>query len=128
MPLFLIFVGIAMMLLAWQNNQLVFVQQVGQDFSEGFFPWFGAVLALGALGYVPDLKGFTRGILGLVLLVFVLANGKGLFSQLESVIQGGTPSAEAATPAPSDSFTASQAPGNVLLGGEFAGADNDLSV
>lgn len=113
MPIFLIFLGVALMLLAWQNNQGVFISQVGQDFSSGFFPWFGAVLAIGALGYIPALKGFTRGILGLILLVFVLANGSGIFQQLQSAVEG-KPNVDQPTATPPEGFTPSPAPSSVL--------------
>ena len=113
MPLFLVFIGIAFMLLAWQNNQGEFVTQVGTDLSSGFFPWMGAILAIGALGYIPAAKGFSRGILGLILLVFILVNGKGLFNQLQSALGQATP-ADPATKGPSEGFTPSPAAPSVI--------------
>jgi hypothetical protein len=47
-----------------------------------FLPWFFAILVIGALGYVEDLKPFSRAFLVLVILVLFLSNN-GFFAQLQ---------------------------------------------
>jgi hypothetical protein len=101
MPIFLIFLGIAFMLLAWQNNQTLFVAQVGVDLSGGFLKWLGAIMLVGAVGFIPAMRDFSRGILGLILLSFILKNGSSLVTQAAALFDGSAPSAEAATSGPS---------------------------
>lgn len=57
-----------------------------------FFYWILAILAIGALGYVQDLRAFSRALMALVLIVLVLRVSKqdgsgGLFPQLESAVK-----------------------------------------
>lgn len=57
-----------------------------------FFYWVIAILAIGALGYVQDLRTFSRGLMSLILIVLVITESKkdgsgGLFPQLESAIK-----------------------------------------
>jgi hypothetical protein len=85
MPLVLLLIGVAVVIIAAKNNQATLAGKLAQDVSGGFIPWLLAVAAIGALGYVPGLKGFSRGILGLLLLVFILKNGSGLFDQLKNL-------------------------------------------
>lgn len=54
----------------------------------GFLVWVAAIVAIGALGYVPRLKPLSVALMTLVLLVLVISN-KGVFAQLQSFVQGG---------------------------------------
>jgi type IV secretory pathway VirB2 component (pilin) len=57
-----------------------------------FFYWVLAIVAIGSLGYVQDLRSFSRALMSLVLIVLVLADSKtsgsgGLIVQFESAVK-----------------------------------------
>ena len=54
-----------------------------------FLWWLVAVGAVGALGYIPAMKGVSHAFLALILVVLVLSN-RGIFEQFTAAIQGGT--------------------------------------
>ena len=116
MPLFLVILGFGLIMIAWQNNEIAIASQIGQDFSNGLLPFFGACIAIGSLGFVPQLRGFSRALIGLLLLVYVLADRGGLFTQLQNVLNGGI-TAAGATPGPSSNVASAASPGNVISGG-----------
>ena len=74
------------------SNQLLTLVWNDVHGPHNFFYWILAILAIGALGYVQDLKTFSRALLTLVLIVLVLTESKqdgsgGLFPQLESAVK-----------------------------------------
>jgi type IV secretory pathway VirB2 component (pilin) len=57
-----------------------------------FVYWVIAIIAIGGLGYIQDLRTFSRALMSLILIVLVLTESKqggggGLFPQLESAIK-----------------------------------------
>ena len=57
-----------------------------------FAYWIIAIVLIGSLGYVKDLRTFSRALLALVLIVLVLAENKqdgsgGLFTKFQSAVQ-----------------------------------------
>lgn len=62
-------------------------QLLESDFTgaNSFLYWFLAMLVLGSLGYIEKLKGLSRLFMALVLVVLLL-NNKGFFTQLQSFI------------------------------------------
>lgn len=56
-----------------------------------FIYWILAIAAIGGLGYVADLRSFSRALLALVLIVLILAENKqgsgGLFSEFQSAVK-----------------------------------------
>ena len=52
-----------------------------------FLPWFFAILVIGALGYVENLKELSRAFLVLVIVVLFLSNN-GFFAQLQALEKG----------------------------------------
>lgn len=48
----------------------------------GFLPWLGAIFAVGALGYIPQLRTFSRAFLILLIVALFLSN-KGFFAKLQ---------------------------------------------
>jgi len=66
------------------------------DFEPGqrgnFLAWFAAILIIGMLGYIPQLKPFSNTLLALIIVVLFLASGKpaqqggGFFQQLQQAI------------------------------------------
>lgn len=53
-------------------------QQAGQH---SFLAWFLAILVIGAVGYIQDLRPLSRAFMALVIIVLFLSNG-GFFEQL----------------------------------------------
>lgn len=52
-----------------------------------FWKWILAILFIGAVGYIPNLRPISRGFMALVIIVFFLSN-KGVFTQLENTFKG----------------------------------------
>lgn len=61
------------------------------DFSGNvpFWKWILAILFVGAIGYIPNLRPISRSFLVLIILVFILSN-EGLFTKIEEVFKGQT--------------------------------------
>jgi hypothetical protein len=61
------------------------VSLVKDDFTgpAPFWKWMLAILLVGAIGYVPNLRPISRGFLVLVIIVFLLSN-QGVFTQLQN--------------------------------------------
>jgi hypothetical protein len=55
--------------------------------TDSYLVWLGAILLIGAVGYVDELRPISHAFLILVLIVLLLSNG-GFFSQLETQFQG----------------------------------------
>lgn len=85
MPFVLIIIGSAMVIASARGTQGQLATQLAKDFSgsSGFLTWITALLMLGLLGYVPQLKRFSDGLIFLVLLSFLLSN-TGVWSQLSN--------------------------------------------
>lgn len=93
MPLALVFIGIALLVTAIRGTQGDLFTLLKADVP-GWGKWAAAIVAVGALGYIPKFEGPARALLALVLIVIVLAN-KGLFTTLAADLK----TAPAATPA-----------------------------
>jgi UDP-N-acetylmuramyl pentapeptide phosphotransferase/UDP-N-acetylglucosamine-1-phosphate transferase len=59
-------------------------QQQGQH---SFLAWFAAIMVIGAIGYIDDLKELSRSFLVLIIIVLFLSNN-GFFAQLQKIEQG----------------------------------------
>jgi hypothetical protein len=64
------------------------VSLIKDDFSgsDPFWKWMLAILLIGAIGYVPNLRPISRGFMALVIIVFLLDN-QGVFTQLTKVFK-----------------------------------------
>jgi len=137
MPIFIIFLGLAVFIVAFSNNMVGFSDQIGKDINDGYLKWLLAIMILGGTGYIPAARGYTRGIIGLVLLVFLLQkNGDGQLNGA-AVVQNAanaavskvTPQQNVQTPHPWQQQTQNGLPGDVfaqsgvggLLGGVVSG-------
>lgn len=78
------------------NTYSQFGNQLQSDFTgqRSFFVWVVAIGAVGALGYIKDLRTFSHYFMALILVSMVLSN-KGLFQNLQAAIAKGpsTPTA-----------------------------------
>lgn len=70
----------------------------------GFIGWFGAILIIGAIGFIPGFRTPVRYLLALLLVVAVIANN-GVFAQLQAALQQATTSGPAPAIAPDSSTT-----------------------
>lgn len=89
MPLVFITTGVLLIITALKGSPSDLYALLKYDFWQrqphGFVYWFVSIVVLGALGFVPSLKGISRMFLILVLIVLLLEN-KGFFAQLQSFI------------------------------------------
>jgi hypothetical protein len=94
----LILIGLMLIATALKNTQHELGQQFQTDLlgQDGFIAWAGAIMAIGAIGYIPGLRTASRYLLVLLGVVMVIRNG-GVFANAEAALQG----ASAAGPAPS---------------------------
>jgi hypothetical protein len=73
MILIALFIGAILVVAAVRNSQGALFTALATDVP-AFVVWGAALLAIGAIGFVPALKPVSRGLLALVLTVLILAN------------------------------------------------------
>lgn len=93
----LLVIGLVLIASALKNTQHELGEQVQADIlgTDGFLAWAGAILAIGAIGYIPGLRTSSRYLLLLLGTVMVVRN-QGVFSQVQQALV----TASAAGPAP----------------------------
>lgn len=85
-------VGVVLVISGVNNTQGQLWTQVQKDFSpsqqqsgqHSFLAWLIAILIIGAMGYIDELKELSRAFLVLVIVVLFLSNN-GFFSQLQKL-------------------------------------------
>jgi len=89
MPYALILVGLVLTVAGVRDKQDVLFTQVRADFTgpNSYGVWVAAILAIGAVGYVPTLQPLSRVFLALVLVVLLLHNGT-VFNQFKDALTG----------------------------------------
>jgi hypothetical protein len=94
----LLLIGLVLIATALKNTEHELAQQLQSDVlgAGGFAAWAGAILAIGAIGYVPGLRTTSRYLLALVGVVIIVRNN-GVWANAQAALQG----ASAAGPAPS---------------------------
>lgn len=97
MPFVFIIIGIVFLVSGVRGQSSTLVSLVEGDLtgSNAFGYWILAILSIGTVGYVEDLKVLSRSFLVLVLVVLVLnenkkAGGGGLIAKFTSEFQSGT--------------------------------------
>lgn len=87
MPLLFIGSGLVLILTGIKGDGSALYELVQGDFSgpNNFVYWLSAMLVLGSLGYVPQLRNLSRLFIALVVIVLLLDN-KGFFAQLKDFI------------------------------------------
>src|SRR4051812_2605195 len=88
MGLALLFAGAVLLVAAVRNRQGDLFALVQNDLtgSENFFQWALAIVVIGAIGYIPKLKGISVALLALVLVSIFLRKGNGFFTQLATAV------------------------------------------
>lgn len=103
MPFALIIIGLILVVTGAKDTYQALGQYVIADFTGAgnFLYWIAAIFIVGAIGYVPDIRGPSRLFLLLILLSFVLAN-QGVFAQFKNALaQGPVPPQQTAVATPS---------------------------
>lgn len=98
MPFALVIIGLLMIITGINNTYAQFGSQLQTDFggSKGFIVWALALSAVGALGYIENLRTFSHYFMALILISFILSN-KGVFQNLQAALAKG-PTAPNAPP------------------------------
>lgn len=76
-------IGVVLIVAAVRNSQGALFTALMQDVPD-FVVWAAAIIALGAVGYVPGLKPVSRGLLMLVITVIVLRNYKNVLTGFQT--------------------------------------------
>lgn len=80
-------IGVVLIVAAIRNSQAALFSALATDVPE-YVIWAAAIVAVGAIGYVPGLKPVSRGLLALVILVVILNNYKAILAGFESASVG----------------------------------------
>ena len=103
MPYVFLAAGLALVITSIEGTYNALGTQLKKDFTGkgGFQFWALAILMIGALGYVEELRPLANKLLALVLIVLFIVN-KGAFTNLLDAFQKGaiSPAKNATTPAP----------------------------
>jgi len=105
MPLALIASGLILIITGVQNTYAQMGAQIQMD-GAAFLKWLVAIMAVGALGYVNELRQFSHWFLALILIAMVLSN-KGFFNKFTAAINAGPTAPNAPASAPSSTTTQS---------------------
>ncbi len=100
MPFIVLVVAMIIAVVAFRNQQGALGSALEQD-GKGYLTWAAAVVAIGAIGYIPGLDRISKWLLALVIVVLVLRNYQGIISGFEAV-SGTSASASIPTPAAVD--------------------------
>lgn len=108
-------IGAALIVTALRNTQHEFGALLQQDFlgQDGFIAWAAAIMAIGALGYLPGLRQTSRYLLALLAVVMVIRN-RGAFANAQAALQQASslgPAPAIAAPKTSVDNASSGAPG-----------------
>lgn len=100
MPVFLLFLGAILLVVAIRGNYAALGSQVASDLTgdKNFLMWIAGIAIVGMLGYVKGFETPSRAFLGLILLG-ILISREGFFTQFASALQNvGTTPASPANP------------------------------
>jgi hypothetical protein len=84
-----LFIGVILVVVAIKGNGGSLFSALGQDVP-AFVVWGSAVVALGAIGFVPGLKPISRGLLALLIIVIILRDYQSIIAGLKGGIAGQT--------------------------------------
>lgn len=89
MILVALMIGVILIVAALRNSQGALFSALSTDVPE-YVIWAAAILAIGAIGFIPGLKPVSRGLLALIVVVIVLNNYQAILAGFKSVASGQT--------------------------------------
>jgi hypothetical protein len=104
MPFVLLALGILFFIVSLQGTQGSLFSLLKSEFvgTNSFVVWAAAFVIIGLLGYIKPIRPITHAFLVLMLLVLILTNGTGFFSQFNAALKSPvTPSITPPTATPS---------------------------
>lgn len=90
MTLVVLMIGAIIVIAALRNSQGALASALYEDVP-GFLVWAAAILAVGAIGFIPRMKPVSRALLGLVITVLILRNYKGILAGFQNAWQSPPP-------------------------------------
>lgn len=90
MPFALVFIGLVLVVTGARGTMRELGAELRADFvGPGNFTWWIVSIGLvGALGYVPELRGFSRWFMSLIIISMIIAN-RGFFGKLIEALNTG---------------------------------------
>lgn len=89
MPFALVVIGLLMIVTGAKDTHKDFAKELASEFTgqpkENFLWWIVAFGAIGAVGYAPQFRTFSRTFMGLMIVVLLLSNA-GFFAKLQEAI------------------------------------------
>jgi uncharacterized membrane protein YgcG len=129
----LLLTGLLLMAAALKGNEHALGQLLANDLigTDGFIAWIFAIIAIGAIGYIPGLETASNYLLVLLLTVVILRNG-GVWSNLQLALvqasaSGPAPS-EAPPPTTADQSSSSSGSGSGSSSGSSSGSGASTAV
>ena len=99
MVLIALLIGAILIVVAFHGTQSNLFSALATDVP-AFTTWAAAIVALGAIGFIPGLKPVSRALLALVIVVIVLRNYQSILAGFKSVSIA--PGSQVAAQSPSD--------------------------
>lgn len=90
MAFLILFIGAILVVAALRDTQGSLFAALGQDIPQ-FVTWGAAIVAIGAIGFIPRLSPLSKALLGLILVVLFLRNYKSVLTGVTAAAQSGTP-------------------------------------
>lgn len=100
MILVVLAIGIVILVASLRGTYSALFTAIGTDVP-GFVVWAAAIVALGALGFIPGLKPVSRGLLALVVVVLVFQNYQNIIAGFVEVAAPTAPDDKTTNAAPS---------------------------
>lgn len=92
MTLVVLAIGIVLLVSAFRGTYGTLFTALGTDVP-GFVIWAAAIVALGAIGFIPGLKPISRGLLALVIVVLIFQNYANILAGFQQVASPPAPKA-----------------------------------
>lgn len=108
MTLVILFIGVILVVTAIRDTQGSLFSALGTDVP-GFVVWAAAIIAIGAIGFIPGLKPVSKGLLALVLIVIVLRNYQGIVTGFTNAWQSNSGTSSNASSSTSSSSSSTSA-------------------
>lgn len=86
MTLIALLIGAIIVVAAIRNSQGTLFSALGQDVP-AYVTWAAAIVAIGAIGFIPGLKPVSKALLALVLLVIILRNYQAIIAGFQNAWQ-----------------------------------------